>query len=216
MYRTDFWTPWEKARVGWSERKALKHIYYQVRNRSPFQVGCMWQVLRADALGRPRGMGWRGRWEGGSGRGTHVNPCLIHVNVWQKPLQCCKVISLQLVKINGGKKMRSFNLSDLSFKPPQSVLRSHKFHQNHSCQYYQGKWHCKIPKSVVSTPLTWMLAAFGTVDYYILGKYLPHLVSWTPCILRFLLEGLSLLHSISFVLLTSRGFSFLWGGKSTP
>ena len=38
------------------------------------------------ALGRPRGMGWRGRWEEGSGGGTHVNPWLIHVNVWQKPL----------------------------------------------------------------------------------------------------------------------------------
>ena len=28
---------------------------------------------------------------------------LIHVNVWQKPLQYCKVISLQLIKINGKK-----------------------------------------------------------------------------------------------------------------
>ena len=60
----------------------------------------MRQVLRAGALGRPRGMGWGGRREGGSGWGTHVNPWLIHVNVWQKPLQYCKVISLQLIKIN--------------------------------------------------------------------------------------------------------------------
>ena len=49
--------------------------------------------------------GWDG--EGGGGRGlgwgTHVNPWLIHVNVWQKPLQYCKVISLQLIKINGKK-----------------------------------------------------------------------------------------------------------------
>ena len=44
-------------------------------------------------------MGWRGRWEEGSAWGTHVNPWLIHVNVWQKPLQYYKVISLQLVKI---------------------------------------------------------------------------------------------------------------------
>ena len=35
-----------------------------------------------------------GRW--GSGWGTHVHPWLIHVNVWQKPLQYCKVISPQL------------------------------------------------------------------------------------------------------------------------
>ena len=45
-------------------------------------------------LGRPRGMGWGGSWEAGSGWGTHVTPWLTHVNVWQKPLQYCKVISL--------------------------------------------------------------------------------------------------------------------------
>ena len=39
-----------------------------------------------------------------SGWGTHVNPWLIHVNVWQKALQYCKVISLQLIKINEKKK----------------------------------------------------------------------------------------------------------------
>ena len=32
----------------------------------------MRQALGPDALGRPRGSGWRGRWEGGSGWGTHV------------------------------------------------------------------------------------------------------------------------------------------------
>ena len=36
--------------------------------------------------------------------GTHVNPWLICVNVWQKPLQSCKVISLQLIKINEKKE----------------------------------------------------------------------------------------------------------------
>ena len=103
MYRTDFWTLCEKARVGCSERIALKQVYYQGWNRSPAQVGCMRQVLRAGALGRPRGMGWGGRWEGGLRWRTHVNPWLIHVNIWQKPLQYCKVISLQLIKINGKK-----------------------------------------------------------------------------------------------------------------
>ena len=96
----DFWTLWEKARVGCSEKIALKQVYYQGWNRPPAQVGCMRQVLRSGALGRPRGMGWGGRREGGWGRGTHVNPWLIHVNVWQKPLQYCKVISLQLIKTN--------------------------------------------------------------------------------------------------------------------
>ena len=36
--------------------------------------------------------GWDGK--GGSGWGTHVHPWMIHVNVWQKPPQYCKVISL--------------------------------------------------------------------------------------------------------------------------
>ena len=74
----------------------------------------MRHVLRAGALGRPRGMGWGGRQEGGSGWGKHLNPWLIHVNVmngnvmnvmsWQKPLQYCKVISLQLIKTKKQKK----------------------------------------------------------------------------------------------------------------
>ena len=101
-----FWTLWEKVRVGCSERTALKQVYYQGWNRSPAQAGCMRQVLGPGALGRPREIGWRGRWEGGSGWGIYVNPWLIHVNVWQKPLQYCKVISLQLIKINGKKKKK--------------------------------------------------------------------------------------------------------------
>ena len=42
---------------------------------------------------------------GGIGMGntckSMADSWLIHVNVWQKPLQYCKVISLQLIKING-------------------------------------------------------------------------------------------------------------------
>ena len=106
MYRTEFWTLWEKVRVGCFERTASKHVYYLGWNRSPAQAGCMRQVLGPGALGRPRGVRSRGRWEGGSGWGVHVNPWLTHVNVWQKPLQYCKVISLQLIKINGGKKKK--------------------------------------------------------------------------------------------------------------
>ena len=68
---------------------------------------------------------WRGRWEGGSGWGIHVNPWLIHVSVWEKPLQYCKVISLQLIKINGKKTQhmhRGF-LRGLVTKPAQSQGR---------------------------------------------------------------------------------------------
>ena len=59
------------------------------------QAWCTGKTQR-DGMGREAG--------GGSGWGTHVNPWPIHVNVWQKPLQYFKVISLQLIKINGKKK----------------------------------------------------------------------------------------------------------------
>ena len=61
----------------------------------------MRQALGPGALGRPRGIGWRGRWEGGIGMG---NICKPMADSCQKPLQYCKVISLQLIKINGKKK----------------------------------------------------------------------------------------------------------------
>ena len=38
LYRTVFWTLWERARVGWFGRMALKHVYYHMRNESPVQV----------------------------------------------------------------------------------------------------------------------------------------------------------------------------------
>ena len=85
---------WEKTRVGWFERIALKHVYYHMWNRSKFNA---WdKALKASALGQPWVMGCGGRWEGVSGWGTHVHPWVIHVNAWQKSLQYCKVISLQL------------------------------------------------------------------------------------------------------------------------
>jgi len=42
-------------------------------------------TTQRDGMGREVG--------GGSGWGIHVHPWLIHVNVWQKPPQYCKVIS---------------------------------------------------------------------------------------------------------------------------
>ena len=50
-----------------------------------------YRVLWAGALGWPRGMGWGGRREGGSGWGTHVHSWQIQVNPMAKPIQYCKV-----------------------------------------------------------------------------------------------------------------------------
>jgi len=55
--------------------------------RQGAQGWCTGMTLR-DGKGRElgAGLGW----------GTYVYPWLIHVNVWQNPLQYCKVNSLQL------------------------------------------------------------------------------------------------------------------------
>ena len=88
----------EKTLIHW------KQVYCQGWNRSPAQVGGMRQALGPGALGKPRESGWRGRWEGGSGWGTHVNPWLFHSNVWQNSLQIKKKI------IKKRKKKNSCNL----------------------------------------------------------------------------------------------------------
>ena len=85
----------------------------------------MRQVLKVGALGRSKRMGWGGRWEQGSGWGIHVNPWLIHVNAWQNPLQYCKVIHLQLTKINGKKKKTKtspFSVPPSPWQPPFHFL----------------------------------------------------------------------------------------------
>ena len=56
-----------------------------------------------------------GRWERVSGSGTFVHPWLILVEVWQKPRQNCKVISLQLKLINYFKKRN--HLLELIIRP---------------------------------------------------------------------------------------------------
>ena len=69
------------------KQQVFKKSVFRKEGSTPAQVGCMRQALGPGALGRPRGSRWRGRREGGSGWETHVNPWLIHVNVWQNSLQ---------------------------------------------------------------------------------------------------------------------------------
>ena len=56
------------------------------------ETGCSGLVHRDD----PEGWDGEGAGSGVQDGGTHVHPWLVHVNVWQKQLQYCKVISLQL------------------------------------------------------------------------------------------------------------------------
>ena len=59
-----------------------------------------WSELGAGALGWPRGMGWGGRWEGAFMMGNTCTPVADSCQCMAKPLQYCKVISLQLKWIN--------------------------------------------------------------------------------------------------------------------
>ena len=83
MYRTVFWALWERARVGWFGRMALKHVYYHMGNELPVQVQCMIQGARGWCIGMTQRDGMGREMGGGSGWGTCVHPWQIHVNVWQ-------------------------------------------------------------------------------------------------------------------------------------
>ena len=63
----------------------------------------------------------------------HQFPWLIHVNVWQKPLQYCKVISLQLNKIKNKNKSISSSVLNLLYGPALTSI--HDYWKNHSFDY---------------------------------------------------------------------------------
>ena len=63
---------------------AAKNIGVHVSLSDLVSLVCMPRSGMAGSYGntgRPRGTGWRGKWEGGLGWGIHVYPWLVHVNV---------------------------------------------------------------------------------------------------------------------------------------
>ena len=74
---------------------------------------------------------------GGSGWRTHVHPWLIHVNVWQKTPQYCKVISLQLKYISLKKfSPRNDSVSKKSQKIRDPELKSQHINTTRSSQVF--------------------------------------------------------------------------------
>ena len=78
MYRTDFWTLWEKARVGCFKRTAcILSIVKQITRPGGMHETSAWAwctgKTHRDRVEREVGVGIR--------MGIHVNPWLIHVNV---------------------------------------------------------------------------------------------------------------------------------------
>ena len=94
MYRTVFWTLWDRVRVGWFGRMALKHVCYHMWNESLVQVRCMIQdahgfctgMTQRDDMGREVGEGFR--------MGKACIPVVDSCQCVAKPIQYCKVISL--------------------------------------------------------------------------------------------------------------------------
>ena len=96
MYRTVFWTLWERERVGWFGRMALKYIEYHIWNELPVQVWCTildtWGwctgTTQKDGMGREK--------EEGSGWWTHVYLWQIHFAIWQNQYNIVKLNKIKL------------------------------------------------------------------------------------------------------------------------
>ena len=97
MYRTVFWTLGE-GKGGMFQENSIE-ICILSRVKQITSPGWMHETSsRTWCTGKTQ-RDWVDREVGGGiGMGAHVNLWLIYVNVWQKPLQYCKVISLQLKK----------------------------------------------------------------------------------------------------------------------
>ena len=96
MYRIVFWTLWERERVGWFGRMALKHVQYQIRNESPVQDQCRIQDAWGWCTGMTQRDGMGREVRGGFRMGNICTPVADSCWCMAKPLQYCKVISLQL------------------------------------------------------------------------------------------------------------------------
>ena len=68
--------------------------------QSRFDAG--YRMLGAGALG--------GRWEGGSGLGTHVHPWQIHVDVWQNQYSIVKQNKVKNLKKRGFRKQEELTI----------------------------------------------------------------------------------------------------------
>ena len=73
-----------RAPASWEGRKGILVLLCENRD-----------IDYANPLDNPERWGGEGSGWGVQDGGTHVHSWLIHVDVWQKPLQYCKVISLR-------------------------------------------------------------------------------------------------------------------------
>ena len=96
-YRTVFWTLWEKGRVGWFERIALKHVFYFMWNKLPVQVRFMRQGAQGWCTGMTLRDGMGKKVGGGFRMGNTYTPMADSCQCMTKPLhQYCKIIKVMI------------------------------------------------------------------------------------------------------------------------
>ena len=88
----------------------MYNIIYETSCQSRFDA--WYWMLGAGALGRSRGMVWRGRREEGSGWGTHVYLWQIHFDIWQNQYNILKLKNK--IKLKTNKKFYIGNWFDFS------------------------------------------------------------------------------------------------------
>ena len=79
-------TLWERARVGWFGRRALKHVYIICEMNRQSRLDAWYSMLGSGVLGWPRRMVWRGRWEVGFRMGNTCTPVADSYCCMEKPI----------------------------------------------------------------------------------------------------------------------------------
>ena len=82
---------WERARAGWYERIALKHVKYHMWNKMPLQVWCMIQAAWGRCTGITQRDGMEREVGGGFRMGNICTPVADSCQCMAKPIQYCKV-----------------------------------------------------------------------------------------------------------------------------
>ena len=134
MCRVVFWTLWERVRVGWFGRMALKHVYDRMWNKSPVQVRCMIQGAR----------GWCTGMTQRDGTGLPYSP-------WNSPYQNTGVGSLSLLQgifpthgLNPGLLHCRWILYQLSHKGIPAIVIGQKAAHDKLLPKYKSSARCIV------------------------------------------------------------------------
>ena len=83
----------------------------EIKRWQAMGICCMAQENQTGVLYQPRGVGWGGRWEGGSKGREYMYTYTYLFEVWQKATKFCKAIILQLknkLKVKNKKRWQEY------------------------------------------------------------------------------------------------------------